>query len=590
MGKESRIIFSIILKGDSVVNHNILDILKNINNQNKKFKDWKNKNLYKLLTNKELLKLAYNNIKSKPGSMTPNSDGITLDGISENWFDGIITNLREGTFQFKPSRIKEIPKTSGGLRKIAIPSPRDKIVQEAMRLILEAIYEPTMKDESHGFRPGRSCHTALNDVRYKWPGVEWFLEIDIKNFFDSIDHHILVSILSNKISDDRFIQLIWKYLKAGYLENFIYKNSIAGTPQGSTIGPILSNIFLDQVDSYIYTLREKYETGKRKPVNPEYIRIRELKDPTIKEKLKASFILSGKSYTLRETDKFIRIKFVRYADDLLVGVYGSIDTANKIYQKIINKLTSLKLEINHEKSCVVSSYNPIKFLGTLVNARKPAKVIKGNRVLPTGSITVKCDINSIIQRLHKNGFCNKSGFPICCNKLINLTLEEIVIKFNYVLRGLINYFNPTDNFYNFGRIQYILQYSCAKTLAGKLRLSMPQVFRKFSKNLKVSEKVHMYLHESFAAKKKWKNVDDFSIDIYAGTQRMIFIGEKCVICGSSENLLKHHIRKINRKAKRTWEKFMGMINRKQITVCAKCHSAIHHGNYDSIPLSNLVNS
>lgn len=593
MWKGNRFNHSLINLGDFVVSQNILDILKNINNQNIKFKDWKNKKIYKLLCNKELLKLAYNNIKSKPGSMTPGVDAETLDGIDEKYLDDIIKKLKNNTFKFKPSRIKEIPKKDGKTRKISIPSPRDKIVQEAMRLILESIFEPTMSNNSHGFRPGRSCHTALNDIRYKWPGTEWFLEFDLVDFFNSIDHHSLMKKIQEKIIDDKFIQLLRKYLKNGYLENFKYRNSVAGTPQGSTIGPILSNIFLTELDNYIENeLKLKYEVGKRKPVNPEYIKIRDIKDKDLRIKEMNKFRREGKIYTKRKTDKYIRIRYIRYADDFLVSLCASKNIAQEIQNKIIEKIESMKLEINEHKTKLVDAYDSVDFLGVQISARKPGKIAittKNNqkRTIPTGTITIKCVIQKIVQKLEKMGFCNSDGFPICCNKLINFSLEEIVTKFNYILKGLINYYKPTDNFYNFGRIQYILQYSLAKTIAGKLKISMRQVFRKFSKNIKISEKCYFKMEKSFKTTSRWKQADDFSLENYKRTQQMIFIDEVCVCCGSNKDLVKHHIKKIDRKAKSTWDKFMGKINRKQITVCKKCHALIHNGKYDFTPLRTL---
>lgn len=454
----------------------ILKILENIKKQNLKISTWRNKKLYQLLW-----KIIYS-----PGKN-----------------DKIIELLKSGKFIFSPKKIKNN----------IYPSANDKVVLNSIKLILESIYESLMSENSYGFRKNSSCHNALNTLRYKWPGIEWFITFDLKDIFSSIENHQLLSLLEKKISDDRFLQLINQYLKKEYFLNFKYRKSIAETPKGYTINPILFNIFLSQLDNFIeIELKQKYNIGKRKPTNPEYIKIQSIKDKKQKEIEKNKFRCSGKIFTQRKTDKFIRIKYVRYADKFIVGICGSYETAKKIQIEILDKIKLMHL--NCQKSQIIDSYNPIEFLGTIIQARKPAIVgIERNnkiRSLPTGMMTIKCDINKLVNKLYKYGFCNAIGFPLCCNKYINFSLEEIVTKYNLLLWKLITYYKPTDNFFNFGRIQYILQYSLAKTIAGKLKISMPQVFRKFSKNIKISDKIYFNKLNSFKNIVKWSyTIDDF---------------------------------------------------------------------------------
>src|SRR5213080_4723843 len=179
--------------------------------------------------------------------MTPGTDGMTLDGWSLTTIRAIIQEMQTEHFQFKPVRTVFIPKANGKMRKLGIPSTRDKIVQEVIRLILEGIYDspqgPYFHDASHGFRPNRSCHTALREIRGKWPALNWFLEGDIRSCFDEIEHGTLVALLRRKIRDERFLNLIWKLLRAGYLDLRGQRgDSLAGTPQGSLASPILANV------------------------------------------------------------------------------------------------------------------------------------------------------------------------------------------------------------------------------------------------------------------------------------------------------------------------------------------------------------
>ncbi|MDD4587680.1 MAG: reverse transcriptase domain-containing protein, partial [Heliobacteriaceae bacterium] len=199
--------------------------------------------VYRNLFNQDFYVLAYNNIYANEGNMTAGTDGKTIDGFNLEMVEEIIQLMKNEAYQPKPVRRK--------LRPLVIPSFKDKLVQEVIRLILQAIYEPTFLDTSHGFRPNRSCHTALMEIKKTCRGTNWVIEGDIKGFFDNIDHDILRDILSQKIDDGRFIGLIAKFLKAGYME---------GTPQGGLISPILANIFLHEFDNYMARICEQHSS------------------------------------------------------------------------------------------------------------------------------------------------------------------------------------------------------------------------------------------------------------------------------------------------------------------------------------------
>lgn len=224
--------------------------------------------LYRLLYDKRLYYIAYDKLKSKPGNMTPGIVPITLDGMSPQVVANIIEEIKSEKFEFKPGRRVHIPKANGKTRPLTIAPPRDKIVQECIRMVLESIYEPAFSDNSHGFRPNRSCHSALKMFNQKLRVAKWFIEGDITKCFDEIDHKLLISILEERIKDKKFINLIRKALKAGYFEFNKLEISVAGTPQGSIISPILANIFLDKLDQFVEQLKSKFDIGKHASINP----------------------------------------------------------------------------------------------------------------------------------------------------------------------------------------------------------------------------------------------------------------------------------------------------------------------------------
>ncbi|MBS6599322.1 MAG: group II intron reverse transcriptase/maturase, partial [Collinsella sp.] len=230
--------------------------------------------LYRNLYNPEFYLLAYANIAKSQGSMTQGVDGQTLDNMSLPRINRIIESIRNRTYQPKPAKRKYIPKKNGKLRPLGITSTDDKLVQEVVRMILEAIYEPTFSNNSHGFRPKRSCHTALTQVKKNFTGVTWIVEGDIKACFDNFDHHVLVELLRKRISDEAFIGLIWKFLKAGYMEQWRYHRTYCGTPQGSGISPILANIYLHELDMHMEEYKTAFVKGNRlsRKVKPEYAR------------------------------------------------------------------------------------------------------------------------------------------------------------------------------------------------------------------------------------------------------------------------------------------------------------------------------
>lgn len=319
--------------------------------------------LYRNLYNPQLYLLAYQNLYANKGSTTAGADGATLSGMSLKRIESLIKKLRDRSYQPHPARRQYIPKKSGnGLRPLGIPAADDKLVQEAVRMILESIYEPTFQSTSHGFRPGKSCHTALSQIQKTFTGVSWFVEGDIKGCFDNIDHHILVNILKRRIKDEAFIDLIWKLLRAGYLEDWMKHQTYSGTPQGSGVSPLLANIYMNELDLFMEKLRAQFGKGDKRRFSNDYVNANhhyartrernakkwntmseeERKDAKVMQKKLQAILLSTPSREPMDPN-YRRVLYVRYADDFLIGVIGNKADAEQIKTAVSE---FLKQELN----------------------------------------------------------------------------------------------------------------------------------------------------------------------------------------------------------------------------------------------------
>lgn len=316
-------------------------------------KSYKYERLYRNLYNPQFYLLAYQRIQAKPGNMTAGTDGKTIDGMGMARINALIEKMRDFSYQPNPARRTYIPKSNGKMRPLGIPSFDDKLIQEVVRLILESIYEPTFSDYSHGFRINRSCHTALKYVQKYFTGTKWFVEGDIKGCFDNVDHHVLIAILRKRIADEYFIGLLWKFLKAGYMEDWNYHNTYSGTPQGSIISPILANIYMNELDSYMAEYAEKFNCGNRRKINPAFKKKLDVcrgKEQRLKRNISKMSVeekegliaeirelrrsLKSIPYSDQMDDSYKRLCYIRYADDFLIGVIGSKEDAEQIKQDV----------------------------------------------------------------------------------------------------------------------------------------------------------------------------------------------------------------------------------------------------------------
>ena len=572
--------------------------------------------------------LAYERIKSAPGNMTPGTDGKTLDGFSLHMVAEIIQEMRTEQFQFQPVRTVYIPKANGKMRKLGIPSTRDKIVQEVIRLLLECIYEspqgPYFHDTSHGFRPNRSCHTALREIRGKWPALNWFLEGDIQSCFDDIEHGILVALLRRKIRDERFLNLMWKLLRAGYFDlQKIRHDSLAGTPQGGLASPILANTYLHELDEKMQEIRMRYERGgKQKHSNPLYSKLSSQKERLVKKgatrtKAFRELVKQIRSIPAVMVDDptFIRIKYVRYADDWLVGISGPRSLAEQVKEELTSFLSQrLKLTLSTEKTKITHARTEqAHFLGTYLSIGRGGvqRVVTtfNHSTLPirrrsTGSeMSMTAPLADLIKKLHTKGFCTVTGQPTTKTAWIYIEAEQLILLYNSINRGIQNYYRFTDNFSNLTRIQYILKFSLAHTLAAKYKCSLRQIFKRFGKvpTVKVTTKkgkqercITFYNNSDWKKQRNGFHIGQTNVDLRQWSIRLRSrskLGKPCCICNSTERVEMHHVRYIRKSEGKKPVGINAMLrtlNRKQLPVCAECHQKVHRGEYDGLRLSDLA--
>lgn len=588
--------------------------------------------LYNVICDANFLANCYGKIKSKPGNMTQGVDNITLDGISRSFIKDLSKSLIDESFQFKPSRRVNIPKANGKLRPLAIASPRDKIVHEAMRLSLETIFEPIFLNTSHGFRPGRSCHSALKEVS-KWNGVTWVIEGDIKSYFDNVDHHILATLLERKVSDQRFIDLYWKLVKAGYVERGFTHTSDVGVPQGSILSPILSNIYLNEFDIFMEKIIDKYSTKGTSvsKVNPAIVKYSDKLNQLHREyKISKDKLIVKEIKQLRlERNKLnsrirneIRIRYIRYADDWIVGIIGIKETANLIKELITQFLNDrLKITLNKEKTKITYLPNGrVKFLGCIFTIIRGSQAKIVTRYNHKAKSMIKARINQrrvvffapyqeILLKLADKGFLKNytvhSGnlIPQAITKWIFLDHRAILIRYNSIIRGLLNYYSFVDNFNIFTTIAgFILRHSCAHTLSRKLNLgSRASAFARFGKNLTARSKVKgknkqmsLSIPKSFTKSKDFKrseqtNIRDFMATLNYKIETQFAWADSCCICGLTEGVEMHHLKHLRKDGDKPtgFLAIMSSLNRKQIPVCKTCHNKIHAGLYNGIKLTDL---
>lgn len=588
------------------------DVLKRITDSSQNHQDGVFTRLYRYLLREDIYLTAYKNLYANEGAATKGTDNDTADGFGEAYIAETIEALRTLTYQPKPVRRTYIPKRNGKLRPLGVPSFRDKLVQDAIRQILEAIYEPVFSDVSHGFRPNRSCHTALNAMRYGFNGVTWFIEGDIKGCFDNIDHKVLLGILAEKIKDSKFINLIGAFLKAGYLEDWNYHSTYSGTPQGGILSPILANIYLNELDKKVAEVASKFEQRVGKTHTKEYSHARweadkrrkmydATEDPIEKKKLLQE-IRQAKSQlyhvpTFESTGK--RLVYVRYADDFLIGVVGNKEDCQRIKAELKEYLDSeLKLELSDEKTKITHSAEKVRFLGYDVNVRRSQELKRRSdgviqRSL-NGTVAFSIPLKDKIETyLIENEYAVRKADgrlqPIAAKGHRNRPDNEIISIYNAQIRGICNYYRLACNFPKLDYFVYTMEYSCLKTLAAKHQTTMAQAraSRRIGKRwgvkymTKRGEKNLLFLNMTdIRASRNKKVADPDTVPNLVSVRNEIagrLKAKCCELCGATEGPFEvHHVRRLKDLTGNTaWEQKMWTIRRKTLIVCKDCHKRIH---------------
>lgn len=578
--------------------------------------------LYRNLYNRGLFLLAYQNIYANQGNMAKGTDGKIIDAMSLGRIDRLIDSLKDESYQPQPSRRTYIPKKNGKMRPLGIPSFDDKLVQEAMRPILEAVYDESFAKTSHGFRPNHSCHTALEQTRVSFTGVKWFVEGDIKGFFDNIDHNVMVKILAKRIRDQRFLRLIRKFLRAGYMENWIYHSTYSGTPQGGIISPILANIYLDQLDRFMEKLKSEFNQGESRAVFPQSYEY-EKKRGVLSKKLRQTVsedkrrILAKRiseidkarlliPYSDPFDDSFKRIQYVRYADDFLVGIIGSKEDAKAIKAQIKEFVSkNLHLELSEEKTLITHSEKRARFLGYDIYVRRnnttrksvagqtqrflngtvclemPNEIMR-EKLLDYGAMTIEKTVHG------KENWKPKARYYLKDNDDL-----EILEQYNSEIRGFRNYYRIANNASHAGTFGYIMQYSMFKIFATKYRTTMGRTIRKLriGKNFGVQykaadgkAKTWLFYNEGYARKPLLKkpSVDAKPNTVMFSSRTSLMArlnARQCKLCGKTDcDIEIHHVKKLkDLKGKSYWECFMIARKRKTLALCKDCHENLHAG-------------
>ena len=442
-------------------------------------------NIYWLLYNRNLYLRAYGRLYSNQGAMTRGTTADTVDGMSLAKIDHLIDALRYERFRWTPVRRVNLPKPKGGTRPLGIPTWTDKLLQEVIRMILEAYYEPQFSDRSHGFRPGRGCHTALSNVVDYWSGVRWFVEGDIKGCFDNIDHDVLLSVLGEKLHDNRFLGLLKYLLKAGYVEDWKYGRTLSGTPQGGVVSPILANIYLDRLDKFVENvLIPAHTRGTARRRNPAYIRLSSR--ATYRRNVGHHRLATELRHQMRQLPSsdphdpgYRRLRYVRYADDFVLGYIGPKAEAQQVKDSLETFLRdSLKLELSKEKTLVThATSQAARFLGyELVNQQANDQFDPTGRRRVNGRIGLRVPANVIEQ--HCQAYMHK-GKPAHRSFLIHDEDYSIVEQYQSEFRGVVQYYLPASNVSHFGRLRAVMEMSLARTLAAKHKSTARQMRRKY---------------------------------------------------------------------------------------------------------------
>lgn len=564
--------------------------------------------VYRQLFNPDMYLRAYARIHKNAGAMTRGTTDETVDGMSQKKIANIIEAIRYERWRWTPVRRHYIEKkNSTKKRPLGIPTWSDKLLQEVIRSILEAYYEPQFSDLSHGFRPDRGCHTALNQIHKNWVGTKWFIEGDIKGCFDNIDHTKLMSILREKILDNRFLRLIEGLLKAGYCEEWTYHPTLSGTPQGGVISPILANIYMDRLDKFVETtLIPAYTRGKQRRKNLDYNRLAGRSQYARKMgRIELADELRRKAQALPYGDPndpgYRRLRYVRYADDFLLGFAGPKVEAETIKAQLAAFLqTELHLTLASEKTLVThATTERARFLGYEIGIMmSPTKHDDHGIRSVNGNVGLYIP-EDVIQNKRKRYL--RDGKVIHRAELIRDSKYDIITRYQWEYWGLVEYYPLAQNLPRLNYLRWTMETSLLKTLANKNRSNVNRTRQRLRSKIQTPHGPRACLQLTIPREGRKPLVATFGglslrRRIHATIKDQVLLPpipwrselvdrllrNTCELCGGQEDVEIHHIRKMadltknGRREKPLWMQLMIARQRKTLAVCRTCHMNIHH--------------
>jgi group II intron reverse transcriptase/maturase len=512
-------------------------------------------------------------------------------------------------------------KNSSKKRPLGLPTWSDKLLQEVIRSLLEAYYEPQFSDRSHGFRPGRGCHTALWEIQRQWRGTVWFIEGDISDCFGSLDHSMMRSMLSEDIRDGRFLRLIDGLLQAGYLEDWRYHETLSGAPQGGILSPLLSNIYLNRLDRYVETtLLPVYNRGDRRRPYLPYMRMHKAV-----WKLEKKGQWEGTRQMRRELQRlpsrdpddpdYRRLHYVRYADDWLLGYTGTRREAEDIKAKIGKFLGyRLKLELSEHKTLITHGRTePARFLGyEIVVHNNDAKHDRHGHRSINAAIGLKVPMDVV--RAGRKPYLRR-GKPAAILSRAHDSDLRIVARYQAEFRGIAEYYQMAYNRHRLGLLRWIMERSLTKTLGHKNKISVNKVWHRYRATWQTPAGPRRGLQvtvERGPGKRplvaRWGGVS-----LARRTTRVVLkedlptiwrkrpaelidrlMAGRCELCQARTDVETHHVRRLkdlqpgNRAEQPEWVRLMASRRRKTLIICRDCHDGIHNGFPERQALRNAA--
>lgn len=581
----------------------VLNVIQNRGEQGKSLE-----RLYRQLFNEELYEKAYAEIYASEGSITPGSSDNTLDGMSHKRIAEIIQRVRTATYRWNPVRRTYMPKGDGRRRQLGIHSGDDKLLQAAMKILLEAYYEPQFSRRSHGFRPGRGCHTALRQIRESHRDTSWFIEGDIKGCFDNIDHETLLGIMGDKIRDQRFLNLVKHLMRSGYMEDWKWYGTYSGAPQGGIISPLLANVYLDAFDRWVekellphYNYGSLMEKGRKR--NPEYrhyeYKRRQAKRKGDVEAYRRYGQLMRKVPSIVDDDSYRKLEYIRFADDFLLSFAGPKSEAEEIRDRISEFLEGeLNLELSNEKSLITHARDEkARFLGYDLCVMQSDERRTANGAIWLG---VPREVRQKAKRKY-----TKNGKAVHRPELLLNSDYDIVARFQAEYRGLVQYYQMAHNVHRLQEVEWVTATSLLKTLAGKHKTTVNNIVKKHKSTRIVNGRTYRVFEATVERKGKEPLITHYgAVPLERKpdaniTDRIVTLGksrtellqrlsnDECEMCGKKGKVEVHHVRKLKdvnrpgRKNRPAWVHRMSALRRKTLMTCVICHDAIHAGKHRS---------